>query len=286
VTFLVREGRREQLARDGLVVDSAKAPFRGAVHAVTDAGALPPQDAVLLACKAYDLDSALQSLAPALERGAAVLPLLNGLAVYDRLDARPGRDRVLGGVAYIATTLRDDGTIVHIGDIDRLIVGARSAAGGDLAARLHGLFANGPGARLLSPAIEQELWNKWVMLAAGAAMTCLMRATVAEILAARDGEALMRRAIAECRAVAAAPGFDPAPAVVAQIDGRLLDRTSGWAASMMRDIAQGAARIEADAIVGDLLRRADALGRDAPLLRAAYCHLQAYEAQHAARAAA
>lgn len=54
---------------------------------------------------------------------------------------------------------------------------------------------------------------------------------------------------------------------------------------MMRDIAQGAIRLEADDIVGDMLRRSDDLGQPSPLLRAAYCHLQVYEAQKQARIA-
>ena len=51
-----------------------------------------------------------------------------------------------------------------------------------------------------------------------------------------------------------------------------------WAASMMRDIAKGAPKIEADAIVGDMVRRAEAHGLQTPLLRIALCHLQSYEA--------
>lgn len=51
---------------------------------------------------------------------------------------------------------------------------------------------------------------------------------------------------------------------------------------MMRDITQDAPRIEAQAAVGDLLGRAIRHGLDAPLLMAAYCHLQVYKHQHVA----
>jgi 2-dehydropantoate 2-reductase len=64
---------------------------------------------------------------------------------------------------------------------------------------------------------------------------------------------------------------------------RLLDETSAWAASMMRDIAQGAPRIEADAIIGDLIKRGAQHGQELPLSRVAYCHLQVYEHQRAAQ---
>jgi len=58
----------------------------------------------------------------------------------------------------------------------------------------------------------------------------------------------------------------------------LLDPNSKWAASMMRDIAKGTPKIESDAIVGDMVRRAQAHGLQTPLLRIALCHLQSYEA--------
>src|SRR2546427_8744642 len=62
------------------------------------------------------------------------------------------------------------------------------------------------------------------------------------------------------------------------------DAASPWAASMMRDIDHQAPRLEADHIVGDLIRRAQHFGVDVPLMRVAYAHLQVYEArQHQAQ---
>lgn len=277
VGFLVRPGRAAHLAAHGLVVRSDLGVVRAPVRPIERVDSTSGFELVLLACKGYDLDSAMDAIAPAVEGGAAVLPLLNGLAAYDRLDTRFGRDKVLGGVAYIATMLEKGGEIVHYGGNDKFVVGARTGTQRDLARRVHALMASGPGVRSLSDAIEQELWDKWVMLAAGAAMTCLMRGTVGEIMATQTGPALMAQAMAECRAVAAASKHPLAEGTVQQMEARLLDRSSAWAASMMRDIAQGASRLEADDIVGDMLRRAAAFGLEVPLLRAAYCHLQVYE---------
>jgi 2-dehydropantoate 2-reductase len=79
--------------------------------------------------------------------------------------------------------------------------------------------------------------------------------------------------------VAELGGYPLSDGVLADIRSRLLDASSTWAASMMRDIAQGARRIEADAIVGDLISRTEIAGMDLPLCRVAYCHLQVYEAK-------
>jgi len=292
VTFLVRPRRAEILARDGLVVRSELGDIRTPVKTVQAAGVRPGYDLVLLACKTYDLDSAMQALDPALDGGggdggkaAVILPLVNGLRAYETLDARYGRARVLGGVSYIATTLDASGTVIHQGPGDRLVVGARAEAAQPLARAFHELAAATPGTRELSADVDQALWNKWVMIASGALMTCLMRGTVGEIVRTDDGRALMRQAMDECAAVARLSGHALPEPVGKAMHERLLDAGSAWAASMMRDIAQGAPRLEARDIVGDMADRAVRLGHAVPLVRTAYAHLQVYEAQQARRAA-
>lgn len=280
VDFLVRAQRAKHLAKHGLVVRSDLAPSRIHISTTVQIGPDDTFDLVLLACKSYDLEQAMEAIAPAVERGALVLPILNGLAVYDRLDTRFGRDRILGGVSYIATMLEKTGEIVHMGTHDKLVIGARTEAQVAVAKKLHGLLANDVGIRVLSDNIEQELWDKWAMLSAGAAVTCLLRGNVGEIMHVGGGPALMTQAINECADVARSSGQGLSETTLTQIRGRLLDPNSTWAASMMRDIQQDAPRLEADDIVGDMLDRAANYGQIAPTLHAAYCHLQVYAIRH------
>ena len=58
---------------------------------------------------------------------------------------------------------------------------------------------------------------------------------------------------------------------------------SEFVASMLRDIERGAP-IEADHIVGDLLRRKSGVTDKSSILRIAYAHLKAYEARRAREA--
>jgi 2-dehydropantoate 2-reductase len=153
---------------------------------------------------------------------------------------------------------------------------ARHAVALNAVQRFHGLISRSAGVRSMLPDIEQALWNKWVMLAAGALMTCLMRGTVGEILASQDGMQLMNQAIDECSTISATEDHPLSADELGRIRARLLDPQSTWAASMMRDIASSAPRVEADAIVGDLLVRAKRHKIDLPLARVAYCHLQVY----------
>ncbi|OWT80801.1 MULTISPECIES: 2-dehydropantoate 2-reductase [unclassified Achromobacter] len=295
VTFLVRPKRAAALAERGLRVHSPLGDFSGQVRTITASALQPDYDLVLLSCKTYDLDAALDDIQGAFgertptdgsraagPRTAApyILPFLNGLGVYDQLDARYGKDRIIGGASYIATMLDAQGDIRHLANTDVVIVGARSEAGATTAQAFHALITQSPGMRSLATDIEQALWNKWMMLACGALMNCLMRGTIGDILATQDGARLMHQAIAECLSVAQAEGHPLSREEVRKLEERLLDVNSKWAASMMRDISQDAPRLESAAIVGDLITRATRHGIDVPLIRASYCHLQVYARQH------
>jgi 2-dehydropantoate 2-reductase len=283
VTFAVRPRRRAILARDRLVVHSALGDVRQPVRTV-DAKAIDTvYDAVLLTCKGYDLMEALDDVAPVIGPDSVVLPFLNGLGAYSVLDRHFGRDRVLGGVAYIATQIDAGGAIHHMGTSDTVLVGARSdeAAAEDAARRLMSLFRVSQGTRVLAPDIVQALWDKWTMLATGAALTCLMRGSIAQIHATSLGGALAERAIEEAEAIASEDGYPVQGDSAARIHTLLLDPASNWQASMARDIAQGARRIEHEEILGDLVRLRRRYGVATPLLDAASCHLQVYAAQAA-----
>ena len=79
-TFLVRPKRREQIARDGLVIESPNGNARIAAKTVAAGELKPGYDAVIFTCKAYDLDSAMDAVAPAMDGTTALLPQLNGMA--------------------------------------------------------------------------------------------------------------------------------------------------------------------------------------------------------------
>ena len=139
VTFLVRPARAEQLAATGLVIASPAGDVTlRSPPTVLAAELRTPFDAVLLSCKAYDLDGAIESFARAVDVGTAIVPLLNGMRHLDTLDARFGADRVLGGSCFITAKLSEGGQINHIGDIHRLTFGER---GGGRSARVEAIAA-------------------------------------------------------------------------------------------------------------------------------------------------
>lgn len=282
VTFLVRPRRREQLARDGLVVQSPRGDFRMPVRAIESSQAAPGYDFVLFTCKAYDLDSAMEAIAPAVDASTAIVPMLNGLAHLERLDARFGGTRVMGGTAHINVMLKPDGTIWHGDLLQAMWFGERDrsrsprALALDEAAKRAGIDGG------LSEDIERDMWEKIVFLSALAATTCLFRGNVREIVGAPGGREAMVRAVESNRAIAAAEGHAPRPEAIERAIQRLTDPEGLWSASMLRDLEAGG-QVEADHVVGWMLERARRHGIDDTILSLAFTHLKAYENRRAAK---
>jgi len=275
VRFLVRPTRAQSLLQHGLVIKSPMGDLRTSVQVLTEVGS--SFDAVLLACKAYDLDNAIEAIAPAVGLSTLILPLLNGIRHLDVLDARFGRERVLGGLCHIGVTVNGAGEIQHLDTLQRLALGARTPEQAGAAAALHKVVERGGFEPVLSEAIMQEMWEKFAFLATYAGMTTLMRAPIGAILSANDGESIMREMLQECTETAAANGHLPRPAAMKQMEGLLTDRRSTGTSSMLRDITRGG-RTEHEHILGDMLARARTARVPAPLLRVSLAHMQAYEA--------
>src|SRR5690242_11300128 len=90
VTFLVRPRRAQQLEARGLVVRSPAGDIEQRVKTLLAEDVTEAFDLVLLSCKAYDLASAMDAVAPAMGPESAILPLLNGINHVETLERRFG----------------------------------------------------------------------------------------------------------------------------------------------------------------------------------------------------
>ena len=276
VTFLVREKRAADLARNGLTIESPNGHVQTPVTTVTHQALRADYDAIILSCKAYDLDAAIDAISPGVGASTVVLPLLNGMRQLDALDKAFGADKVLGGTCHISATLTDDGVIRHFSPFDALTLGARYQDQKDACNRLFASMQRGGFETRLSENIVAAMWEKWVLLATLAGMTCLMRGTIGEIVATHSGAAQISAMLDECCAIAKAYDVAPKPVAIELIRTTLTDPTSTISSSMLRDMQRNG-RIEADHIVGDLIARADDTSIAAPHLKMAYSHLQVYQ---------
>lgn len=281
VTFLVRPRRASELASAGLVIKSPNGDVTLSNPPTVQADRLSDKfDVVILSCKAFDLEDAIKSFAPAVGDKTAIIPLLNGMLHLDALDKTFGAAHVLGGLCAIAATLNDKREVVQLQPMQSLGFGERAGGLSDRVRAIAETFAAINGANA-SEHVMQDMWEKWVFLASLAASTSLMRTSVGNILAAPGGKDFLLGILDECSAIAADAGHAPGGPFFQRTRGLLTTEGSPMTASMFRDIKAGLP-VEADHVIGDLVVRADAAKIPVPKLRTAYTHLKAYEKQRSA----
>ena len=285
VTFLVRGERAAQLAGQGLRIVTPKGETRLAPKLVTAERLTDAYDLIILAVKAYGLSAAMESFAPAVGPDTVILPLLNGLAHIEALQRRFGEAKVFGGVCTIVAFLAPDGAVVQGTDLASLTYGELDRQVTPRAEAVQAALGGAGFSASLSASIRQDLWDKWVLLASLAATTCLMRAPLGEIEAAPGGEAFLLGTLGEAAAVAAAAGYPCSDAWLGRTRAILTTKGSPITASMYRDM-QGGGSVEVEAILGDLVRRAEASGVSTPRLAAARTALEVYSARQRSSAEA
>src|SRR5258707_9379347 len=156
VTFLVRPKRASELASAGLVIKSPAGDVTLKSPPTVQADKLREKfDVVLLSCKAFDLEDAIKSFAPAVGPQTSIIPLLNGMLHLDVLDRKFGSERVLGGLCAIAVTLNEKREVVHLAPLQSLTFAERDGQMSDQVHAIGDVFATGSFCSVLREHIEQ-----------------------------------------------------------------------------------------------------------------------------------
>jgi 2-dehydropantoate 2-reductase len=276
VSFLVRPQRAELLRERGLRLITPDGESQIEPQLVTAEALAGPYDLVLVAVKATGLGVALEDLGPAVGSATTVVPLLNGMSHLETLQDRFSHATVLGGVVKIVATLTPEGDVQRFTPLHAMEIGPLDPASQpQLEAAAEVLNVTGYDFSATDD-ILAAMWAKWVFIATLGAFCCLMRGSVADIVAQPGGAELGRAILAETAAVAAASGH---PLARADYERPLATVTAAGApttSSMFRDLTAGAPT-EVEQIVGDLAEQGRWTGVATPLLDLATLHLRVYE---------
>ena len=203
----------------------------------------------------------------------AVLSLQNGVECDDILADIVGCDRMIGGVAFIASSIDRPGVIAHIGTMQRIVIGEPAGGSSPRIDRLHAALRNAGVAAEISDDIQRTIWEKFVFLIGLSATTTMMRTTIGPIREDPDSRAFLHDAMRETVAVGRARGIalpaDYADDRLAFADGLPHDMTS----SMHHDFERGN-RLEVGWLSGTVVRYGRALGVPTPVNQAVYAVLK------------
>ena len=253
ITFLVRKKRAEQLREHGLVIQSPAGNVQLTPKLAEDVEQIGDCDLVLLAVKNYHLQPLLESIRPLVERGAKVLPLLNGVEHFDILAQAFGKQAVLGGLCQIIVTLNGDGHIIHTSKVHDVFFGALETEQAEFCQRFAKQVKEAVMPVTLSKDILVDLWNKYAFITAFSGVTTASRLSITEILKVGATKNIYRLLLTEMQTLAATKGIMLATDFVEKTIERMGTLPDGSTSSMHQDFRKGLP-LEVESLQGAAVR--------------------------------
>ena len=275
VTFIARGRHLEAIRNNGLRIDSrdigdAIIDPAVATDAPADVGVV---DYVIVGVKLWDTEDVGRAIAPMVAPDTTVLSLQNGVECDETLASVVGAEHLIGGVAFIASSIREPGVIKHIGTMQRVVVGERAGGSSRRADLLHEMMLQAGITAEVSDDIERTIWEKFVFLVGLSATTTMLRTTLGPIREDPEDRKLLLNIMRETVAVGRAKGIDLpedyADDRLAFADGLPADMTS----SMHHDLKAGN-RLEVAWLSGAVARFGDEVGVATPINQTVFAALR------------
>jgi 2-dehydropantoate 2-reductase len=276
VTFVARGRHLAALRERGLTLESTRGNATiDAGSATGDPASIAPCDIVMFCVKLWDVESAAKQIAPLLAKGGVVIPFQNGLQAPDVLKRVHGADKVVGGVAYIAATIREPGVIAHTGTMARLVVGAFDGGGAHAAIAFRDACAGAGVDCELSADITRTLWEKFCFLSALSGTTSLARQPLGVVRSDPDLRAAFEAAVREAWTLGRAHRVALAEDLVGKAMAALDSLPAEMRSSMQNDLAAGN-RLEAPWLSGAVARMSAESKLAAPVSATLYAAVKPY----------
>lgn len=283
VWFVARGKHLAAMKEQGLCVNSSSGNFLIPPGKMTDNAAEAGRaDVVLFCVKSYDTEFAARQLFPILTPRTFIISLQNGIDNEEAIQRVIPMGTVLGGVAYIYSTISGPGVITESGGPRKITLGAMPGSSNEVREDASGIvkvFSEAGINAELSNDISLELWKKFIFIAAVGGLTALTRLTLGEMLAVPETRTLLRNAMREAQLVAAAKGAAINSGYIDTLFDNLRRFDNNTRSSLYHDVVHGKP-IEIEALSGTVVTYGHALHIPVPIHETIYGALLPYHLRH------
>lgn len=268
VCFVARGAHLEAIRAHGLRVEGGPdAIFLPEVRATSDPQQIGVADLVLVCVKLWDAEAVVEQIRPLVGPDTTIVSFQNGVLKDTYLRAAYEEKHLIGGVAYVATSIARPGVIERTGSLQRLVFGEFDGSRSPRVEAFHAACAAGGINAEISTDIQGDIWRKFVFLVGLSATTATMRVPIGTIRENSQTRAFLRDLMSEAVLVGRAQGVglpeDYASQCLDLVDGVAFDMTS----SMHHDLERGKP-LEVRWLSGAVVELGRQAGIDTPLNRA------------------
>lgn len=265
VHLIARGDHLAALRSDGLRVESVAGDTTVDCPATDDPSEVGPCDCVLFCVKAQDTREAATQLDPLLGEETAVVSLQNGVDNERWLADEIGEPPVVGGVAYIFSTIAAPGVVEHTGGPARFVYGELDGGRTERIEALDAALRECVGVdAVLADDVRVELWRKFAFICAHSGMTAATRLPVGDIRETEASWTMYRRIVEEVCAVARAESVDLPEDTAEEWLAFARDLDADSYSSLHYDLTHEKS-MELEALNAAVVDHAEAVGVDVPM---------------------
>lgn len=277
VQYLVRKNRAKQLKENGISITSPHGNHQfNDLHITENVNDIEKVDLVILAVKGQHLQGTLTDLKVLVEKGAKVLPLLNGLEHISILQEALGDEAVLGGSAFIIATLDEKGHVIHSNENHDLIYGPLHPS----QKKICDEFEQAAGSAIMKVSRTENIlirmWIKYMFITAFSGVTTASNLPIGTIRRYPETNGLLEKVLVEMKELANAYDVGITVENIAQALENMAGLPDESTSSMHQDRRKGLT-LEVEHLQGGALRLADKVGLKLPVIGTLYALIKPFE---------
>ncbi|MEW5548680.1 2-dehydropantoate 2-reductase [Peribacillus frigoritolerans] len=277
VQYLVRKNRAKQLKENGISITSPHGNYQfNDLHITENVNDIEKVDLVILAVKGQHLQGTLTDLKFLVEKGAKVLPLLNGLEHVSILQDELGEEAVLGGSAFIIATLDEKGHVIHSNENHDLIYGPLHPS----QKKICDEFEQAAGSAIMKVSRTENIlirmWIKYMFITAFSGVTTASNLPIGTIRRFPETNGLLEMVLVEMKELANAYDVGITAENIAQALENMAGLPDESTSSMHQDRRKGLT-LEVEHLQGGALRLADKVGLKLPVIGTLYALIKPFE---------
>lgn len=269
IYFIARNKHLDAIREHGLILNTAAEGEMVCTPtlATDNFDELPELDLCLICTKSFDLNRVLTSLKTKITDNTRIIPLLNGVDIYERIRSIIPNGIVYPSCVYVGTHIESPGKVVQNGGSCTIMLGSDPQHPDVIPSDIFQMFDDCNIKYKLLDDPYQEIWGKYIFIAAYGMVCASEDKTLGEVLDSDDLRDRVRGIMSEIVEIARKGGTVLAPTIVEESLQKGRNFPHGAKTSFQRDFEQVDKPDERDIFGDTIIRLAEKYGIDTPITR-------------------
>ena len=276
ISFIARGEHLAEIQKHGLLLNSSeKQGMRCLPNLASDTiHDVPPLDLCLICVKGYDLENVVTSLAPYIKESTIIVPLLNGVDIYDRIRPQLSKGIVLPSCVYVRSYIEQPGVVAETGNGGKIVCGYDPSAADFDPSELLAFFEQMNIQCVWQDDPAPAIWEKYMFIASFGLMTTYSGKTLGKIVDSEEDTATTQAIMREILEISRKSGVNLPENVMESAFGTAKVFPYDTTTSYQRDVMAKGTKNEGDLFGGTIIRLGKKFGVPTPVTERIYTAIE------------